>query len=122
MKKTWDSLTAIVVGGGKLGALVATPCAVACLHFELVPRGLPQLAEEELSGGVGLEALPGPCAFGSEVQHHVSDGAATTGPALHVEPCVSGVDVGEQRLVLVEHWLCGGKGAKTQKNRRLNSE
>lgn len=103
--ETREELTAVVVSGGKLGALVATASAVAGLHFELVPGGLTQLAEEELSGGVGLQALPGPGTFGPEVQHHVSDGAATAGPALQVEPCVSGVDVGEQRLILVEHWF-----------------
>ena len=105
VQKMQDAHTAIVVRGRKLGALVAAAGAVAGLHFELVPGGLTQLAEEELSGGVGLEALPGPGPFGSEVQHHVSDGAAAAGPALQVEACVSGVDVGEQRLVLVEHWL-----------------
>lgn len=105
MQKMQDALTAIVVGGRKLGALVAAAGAVAGLHFELVPGGLTQLAEEELCGGIGLEALPGPGTFGPEVQHHVSDGAAAAGPALQVEACVSGVDVGEQRLVLVEHWL-----------------
>ncbi len=104
-----DALTAIVVSGGKLGALVAAPSAVAGLHFELVPGGLTQLAQEELSGGVGLEALPGPGTFGPEVQHQVSDGAAAAGPALQVEPCMSGVDVGEQRLILIEHWFCGGE-------------
>lgn len=103
---TWDALTAVVVSGGELGALVAAPGAVAGLHFELVPGGLTQLAEEELRGGVGLEALPGPGTFGPEVQHEVSDGAAPAGPALQVEPCVSGVDVGEQRLILIEHWFC----------------
>lgn len=102
----WDTLTAVIVSGGKLGALVATPGTVAGLHFELVPGGLTQLAEKELSGRVGLEALPGPGAFGPEVQHHVSDGAAAAGPALQVEACMSGVDVGEQRLILIEHWLC----------------
>lgn len=102
-----ESLTAIIVSRGKLGALVATPGAVAGLHFELVPGGLPQLTEEELGSGVGLEALPGPGTFGSKIQHQVSDGAAATGPALEVDPCMSGVDVGEQRLVLVEHRLCG---------------
>lgn len=107
--KKWDSLTTIIVSSGKLGALVAAACAVARLHFELIPGGLPQLAEEDLSGGVGLEALPGPRAFGSEVQHQVSDGAAAAGPALQVEPCMGGVDVGEQRLVLIEHWLCRGE-------------
>lgn len=101
-----DALTAIVVSGGKLGALVATAGAVTGLHFELVPGGLTQLAEEELSGGVGLEALPGPGTFGPKVQHQVSDGAAAAGPALQVEPCMSGVDVGEQRLILIEHWFC----------------
>ena len=91
---------------------VATAGTVAGLHFELVPGGLAQLTEEELGGGVGFEALPGPGAFGPEVQHHVSDGAATAGPALQVEPRMSGVDVGEQRLVLVEHWFCRGEGQR----------
>lgn len=105
-------LTAVVVGGGKLGALVAAAGAVAGLHLELVPGGFAQLAEEQLSGGVGLEALPRPRAFGSEVQHEVGDGAAPAGPALQVEPCVGGVDVGEQRLVFVEHRFCGEDGAE----------
>lgn len=105
-------LTAVVVGGGKLGALVAAASAVAGLHLELVPGGLAQLAEEELSGGVGLEALPSPRAFGPEVQHEVSDGAAAAGPALQVESCVGGVDVGEQRLVLVKHRFCGEEEQK----------
>lgn len=90
--------------------MVAAPGAVAGLHFELVPGGLTQLAEEELSGRVGLEALPGPGTFGPEVQHEVSDGAAAAGPALQVKPCVGGVDVGEQRLILIEHWFCRDKG------------
>lgn len=107
-----DTLTAIVVSGGKLGALVATPSAVAGLHLELVPGGLTQLTEEELSGGVGFEALPGPGAFGPEVQHHVSDGAAAAGPALQVEPRVSGVDVGEKRQILIEHWFCMEEGQR----------
>lgn len=105
-------LTAVVVGGGKLGALVAAASAVAGLHLELIPGGLAQLAEEELSGGVGLEALPSPRAFRPEVQHEVSDGAAAAGPALQVESCVGGVDVGEQRLVLVKHRFCGEEEQK----------
>lgn len=116
--ETRDALTAIIVRCGKLGALVATPSTVACLHLEFVPGGLTQLTEEELSGGVGLEALPGPGAFGPEVQHHVSDGAAAASPALQVESCMGGVDVGEQWLVLVEHWFCGEEW-QTQNNRRL---
>lgn len=83
------TLTAIVISGGKLGALVATACAVAGLHFQLVPGGLTQLTEEELCGGVGLEALPRPSTFRPEVQHQVGDGAATAGPALQVEACMS---------------------------------
>lgn len=101
-----DALTAIVVSGGKLGALVTAPSTVTGLHFELVPGGLTQLAEEELSGGVGLQALPGPGTFGSKIQHQVSDGAAAAGPALQIEPSMSGVDVGEQRLILIEYWFC----------------
>lgn len=81
-KKATDTLTAIVISGGKLETLVATTSAVAGLHFQLVPGGLTQLAEEELCGGVGLEALPGPGTFGPEVQHQVVNGAAATGPAL----------------------------------------
>lgn len=77
-------LTAIVVSGGKLGALVAAACTIAGLHFELIPGGLTQLTEEELTGGVGLEALPSPGTFGPEVQHQVSDGAAATSPALKI--------------------------------------
>lgn len=100
------ALTAIVVGGGELGALVAAPGAVAGLHLELIPGGLTQLAEEELSSGVGLEALPGPGAFGPKVQHQVSDGAAAAGPALEIEAGMCGVDVGEQRLILIEHRFC----------------
>lgn len=107
-----QTLTAVVVGGGKLGALVAAACAVAGLHLQLVPGGLTQLTEEELSSGVGLEALPSPRAFGPEVQHEVGDGAAAAGPALQVEPCVGGVDVGEQWLVLVKHWFCGEEEKK----------
>lgn len=114
-RKVTDILTAIIVGGGKLGALVAAAGTVAGLHFELVPGGLAQLAEEELSGGVGFEALPGPGTFGPEVQHEVGDGAAAAGPALQIEPCMSGVDVGEQRLILVEHWFCG---EECQRNRK----
>lgn len=111
LKKQTDRLTAIVISGGKLGTLVATAGAVAGLHFQLVPGGLAQLAEEELRAGVGLEALPGPGAFGPEVQHQVGDGAAAAGPALQVEARVSGVDVGEKWLVLIEHWFCrGGTG------------
>lgn len=108
-KKATDTLTAIVISGGKLETLVATTGAVAGLHFQLVPGGLTQLAEEELCGGVGLEALPGPGTFGPEVQHQVGNGAAATGPALQVEACMSGVDVGEKRLILVEHWFCRGE-------------
>lgn len=104
--KLSDTLTAIVVSGGKLGALVAAPSAVTGLHFELVPGGFTQLAEEELSGGVGLEALPGPGTFGPKIQHQISDGAAAAGPTLQIEPCMSGVDVGEQRLILIEHRFC----------------
>lgn len=115
----YDTLTAIIVSGGKLGALVTTPSTVAGLHFELVPGGLTQLTEEELSGGVGLEALPGPGTFGPKVQHQVSDGATTAGPALQVETRMSGVDVGEQRLVLVEHRLCREEEAKNDGRRSL---
>lgn len=105
-RKNRQTLTAVIVGGGKLGALVAAASTVTGLHLQLVPSGLSQFAEEELSGGIGLEGLPSPCAFGPEVQHEVSDRAATAGPALQVEPCVGGVDVGEQWLVLVEHRFC----------------
>lgn len=108
----WQGLTAVIIGGGKLGALVATASAVAGLHLELIPGGLAQLAEEELSGGVGLKTLPSPRAFGPEVQHEISDGAAAAGPALQVEPCVGGVDVGEQWLVLVKHRFCGEEEQK----------
>lgn len=65
-----------------------------------------------MSGGVGLEALPGPSTFRPKVQHQVSDGATTTGPALQVETCMCGVDVGEQWLILVEHRLCRVEGQK----------
>lgn len=99
-------LTSVVVCGGELGGLVPTARAVTGSHFQLVPRGLPQLAEEQLSGGVGLEGLPGPGAFRPEVQHQVSDGAASAGPALQVQAGVSGIDVSEQRLVLVEDGFC----------------
>lgn len=108
-RKATDTLTAIVISGGKLEALVPTAGAVAGLHFQLVPGGLAQLTEEELRGGIGLQALPGPGAFGPEVQHQVGNGAAAAGPALQVEARVGGVDVGEKRLVLVEHWFCGGE-------------
>lgn len=92
--------------------MVATSSAVAGLHLELIPGGLAQLAEEELSGGVGLKTLPSPRAFGPEVQHEISDGAAAAGPALQVEPCVGGVDVGEQWLLLVKHGFCGEEEQK----------
>lgn len=105
----FEILTSIVIGGGKLGALVTAASTVAGLHFELIPGGLPQLTEEELSGGIGFQALPGPGAFGPEIQHHISDGATAAGTTLQVEACVGGVDVGEQRLVLVEHGLCGAQ-------------
>lgn len=42
----YDTLTAIIVSGGKLGTLVAASSTVAGLHFELVPGGLTQLTEE----------------------------------------------------------------------------
>lgn len=99
-------LTSVVVRGGELGGLVPTARAVTGSHFQLVPRGLSQLAEEQLSGGVGLQSLPGPGAFRPEVQHQVSDGAASAGPALQVQAGVSGIDVSEQRLVLVEDGFC----------------
>ena len=101
-----ETLTAIVVSGGKLGRLVPAAGAVAGLHLELVPGGLAQLAEEQLSAGVGLQALPGPGALGPEVQHQASDGTTAAGPALQVDAYMRRVDVSEKRLVLVEHGLC----------------
>lgn len=89
-----------------MGCLVATACAVAGLHLQLIPRGLTKLSQEYVSGGVGAYTLPCPGAFGSKVQQHGINGAAPTCPSLQVEPGVGGVDVGKQGLVLVELWFC----------------
>lgn len=99
-------LTAIIIQRGKLGALVPTAGAVARLHLQLIPGGLTQLGEEDISRGVGAHALPGPGAFGAELEKDSSDGAAAARPALQVEAGVGGVDVSEQGLVLIELRLC----------------
>lgn len=101
--------TAIIIQRGKLGALVPAPGAVARLHLQLIPGGLTQLSEEDVSRGVGAHALPGPGAFGTELQKDSSDGAAAARPALQVEPGVGGVDVSEEGLVLIELRLCKNK-------------
>jgi len=98
-------LTAIVVCGGELGALVSTAGTVARLHLQLVPRGLAQLAEEQRACGVCPHSLPRPRALGPEVQQQAGDGASPAGPAHEVEARMGGVDVGEQGLVLGEHGL-----------------
>lgn len=100
-------LTAVVVQRGELCGLVAAASAVAGLHAELVPRGLAQLCQEDLTGAVGAEALPDPVALGPVLQDNGGDGAAPTAPALQVQPGMRGVDVGEEVLVLAEGGLCG---------------
>lgn len=47
-----------------------------------------------------------PFTFGPELQRDGADGTASTGPALQVEAGVAGVDVSENRLILVELGLC----------------
>lgn len=109
----WDStapcspLTAIVVQRGELRALIAAARAVAGLHAQLIPGGLTQLGQEDLSGAVGAQALPAPVALGAVLQDDGGDGAAPAAPALQVEPGMRGVDVGEEVLVLAEGGLCG---------------
>lgn len=100
-------LTAVVVQRGELRGLVAAAGAVAGLHAELVPRGLAQLRQEDLTGAVGAEALPDPVALGPVLQDNGGDGAAPAAPALQVQPGMRGVDVGEEVLVLAEGGLCG---------------
>lgn len=44
--------------------------------------------------------------FRPELQRDSTDWTASVGPALQIEACVAGVDVGEHGLILVELRLC----------------
>ena len=68
--KNKKPLTAVIVSGGELGALVPTARAVAGLHLQLVPGGLPQLRQEHVRRGVGPHRLPRPRAWTEENAVH----------------------------------------------------
>lgn len=108
-------LTAVVAERGELDPLLSVAGAVVHFHLQLVPRGLLQVVQDVALGqGGALGRGPRGRVDRSVFQGEGGDGTSAIVPANQVKPDPSGVDAGEELLLLRVLRFCNANARETQ--------